>query len=218
MSIQVKDVMGRVAITVRENASFADIVTAMKRYAVGAVTVIDADRRPVGIVSEEDLLLKEILPARHGAPVFESRRRREEHRKASGVTAAQLMTAPAITVTPGMPVRDAARLMRDQRIKQLPVIDPVTGRVSGTLHQRDVLRVFTRPAAELEAEINALLPDPAAFWVEIDGGVVHIRGTVEWSSQVIDLTEAIRRIEGVVDVVTDLSYEKEDLLVVPPLL
>ncbi|WP_113703735.1 CBS domain-containing protein [Nonomuraea lactucae] len=216
MPVNVRDVMGRVAITVRENASFADIVDAMKRYAVGAVTVIDADRRPVGIVSEEDLLQKEIEPVRHGAQIFESRRRRQQHQKAAGVTAAQLMTAPAITVTPGTPVRDAARLMRDKRIKQLPVIDPVTGRVSGTLHQQDVLRVFTRPAAELEADVNALLPAPSAFWVEIDSGVVTVRGTVEWSSQVIDLVEAIRQVEGVVDVVPVLADDKEDLLIVPP--
>ncbi|MEU8149486.1 CBS domain-containing protein [Nonomuraea sp. NPDC048901] len=52
MSIQVKDVMGRVAIAVLEEASFAEIVAAMKRFAVGAVTVIDADRRPVGVVRQ----------------------------------------------------------------------------------------------------------------------------------------------------------------------
>ncbi|MEV0830452.1 CBS domain-containing protein [Nonomuraea rubra] len=48
MPIEVKDVMGRVAIAVPADASFADIVAAMKRFAVGAVTVIDADRRPMG--------------------------------------------------------------------------------------------------------------------------------------------------------------------------
>jgi CBS domain-containing protein len=216
MSIKVEDVMGRVAITVRENASFADIVAAMKRYAVGSVTVIDADRRPVGIVSEEDLLLKEIVPLRRTA-LIESRGRRRERDKAVAATAAGLMTTPALTVTPGTAVRDAARLMRDKRVKQLPVIDPVTGRVAGTLHQQDVLRVFTRPAADIEAEVDALLPEPAAFWVGIDQGVVTVRGTVEWSSQAVDLIEAIRQVEGVVDVVSELSYDKEDLLVVPPL-
>ncbi|MET7467088.1 hypothetical protein ABZS51_42600, partial [Nonomuraea sp. NPDC005501] len=35
---------------------------------------------------------------------------------------------------------DADGTVRDRRVKQLPVIDPVSGRVVGTLHQRDVLR------------------------------------------------------------------------------
>ncbi|MBB5782608.1 CBS domain-containing protein [Nonomuraea jabiensis] len=117
MSLEVNDIMGRVAIAVLKEASFTEIVEAMERFAVGGVTVIDAYRRPVGVVSEDDLLLKEVDTARHSVPIFESRRRQQEHRKAAGVTAAQLMTSPAITVTPGTSVRDAARLMHAKRVK-----------------------------------------------------------------------------------------------------
>ncbi|MDP4510058.1 CBS domain-containing protein [Nonomuraea turcica] len=215
MSIEVKDVMGRVAIAVLENAPFAEIVAALKRYAVGAVTVVDADRRPVGVVSEDDLLLKEADPVRHSVSIFDSRAQRRDHEKAAGVTAAQLMTSPAITVTPGTSVRDAARLMHAKRVKQLPVIDPVTGRVVGTLHQRDVLRVFTRPADELEADIRAVLTDPAALSITVDAGVVTISGRVRWRSQVIALVEAVRVVEGVIDVVDEVVPDKDDLLIVP---
>ncbi|GAA3560963.1 CBS domain-containing protein [Nonomuraea rosea] len=218
MSIEVKDVMGRVVIAVLEEASFADIMAAMKRYAVGSVTVIDADRRPVGVVSEDDLLLKETDTVRHSISIFESWQQRQDHRKAAAVTAAQLMTSPAITVTPGTSVRDAARVMHAKRIKQLPVTDVMTGRVIGTLHQRDVLRVFSRPAAELEADVRAVLPEPHAFSIEIDAGVVKISGKVEWKSQTIALMEAVRAVEGVVDVVAEVACEKEDLIIVPPLM
>ncbi|GAA3170784.1 CBS domain-containing protein [Nonomuraea roseoviolacea] len=222
MSITVKDVMGRMAVAVREDASFSDIITAMRLGGVGAVTVIDADRRPVGVVSEDDLLLKEAGDGRTGLPFLGAARRRREHEKAAGATAAQLMTAPAVTVTPGTPVRDAARSMRDRRIKQLPVIDPVTGRVIGALHQRDVLAVFTRPAAELEADVLAALPDPAdaggELSVEIDRGVVTIRGRVGSVSQAAATAEALRAVDGVVDVVSELDVAPEDRLIVPPLL
>ncbi|SEH02679.1 CBS domain-containing protein [Nonomuraea solani] len=218
MSIEVRDVMGRVAIAVLAEASFADIVAAMKRYAVGAVTVINAERRPIGVVSEDDLLLKEIDPVRHSVSLFESRRQRREHEKAAGVTAAQLMTIPAITVTPGTSVRDAARLMHERRVKQLPVIDAVTGRIIGTLHQRDALRVFTRPVAELEADIRAVLPESGRFSLEIDAGVVRISGRARWRSQAIALTEAVRNVEGVVDVVCEVVTDNDDLIVVPPLM
>lgn len=215
MTMQVDDVMGRVAIAVMEDAPFADIVAALKRYAVGAVTVIDAERRPVGVVSEADLLLKESDAVRHSVSMFESRRQRQEHRKAAGVTAAQLMTSPAITVTPATPVRDAARLMRDHRVKQLPVVDPTSGRVVGTVHQRDVLRVFTRPAADLMADIRTRVPDLRALAIEIDQGVVTVRGQVESRSRGIALVEMIRGVEGVVDVVSELTCEREDLIVPP---
>ncbi|MER7506076.1 CBS domain-containing protein [Nonomuraea pusilla] len=218
MAIEVKDVMGRVAIAVLEDAPFADIVAAMKRFAVGAVTVIDADRRPVGVVSEDDLLLKETDAVKHSVSIFESRRQRQEHQKASGVTAGQLMTTPPVTVTPGTPVREAARIMHDKHIKQLPVIDPVTGRIIGTLHQQDVLRVFARPMEQLEADIRAAIDDLDDYAVEIDKGVVRISGKVQWKSQAIALVERIRAVEGVVDVHSELTYEHDDLVIVPPLL
>ncbi|MFI9847031.1 CBS domain-containing protein [Nonomuraea sp. NPDC051941] len=215
MSLEVKDIMGRVAIAVLEEASFAEIVEAMERFALGAVTVIDAERRPVGVVSEDDLLLKEADTVRHSVSSLESREQRQEHRKAAGVTAAQLMTSPAITVTPGTSVRDAARLMHAKRVKQLPVVDMNTGRIVGTLHQRDVLRVFIRPVEELAADIRAVLPDPAAFTVGIHQGVVTISGVVEWKSQALALTEQIRLIEGVVDVRSEVAFDKDDLLIMP---
>ncbi|MFF0867038.1 CBS domain-containing protein [Nonomuraea sp. NPDC003560] len=216
MSIEVKDVMGRVAIAVLADASFADVLNAMKRYAVGAVTVIDADRRPVGVVSEDDLLLKEIDPVRHSVSMYEPHRRRDEHHRATAVTAARLMSTPAITVTPGTSVREAARIMHDRRIKQLPVIDPASGRIVGTLHQRDVLRVFARPRAELEAEVRAVLPASGAISVEIEQGVVKLGGRVERRSQAIAAVEAVRAVEGVVDVTSEVTADHDDLVSVPP--
>ncbi|MFD1930279.1 MULTISPECIES: CBS domain-containing protein [Nonomuraea] len=216
MSVQVQDVMGRVAIAVLENASFADIVEAMKRYAVQAVTVIDTDRRPVGVVSQDDLILKEIDTARHPVTVFESPRTRAEHRKAAARTAAELMTTPAITVTPGTLIRDAARTMYDCRIKQLPVIDDLTGRMIGTLHEADVLRVFTRPAEELEADIRQLIG--SSFSIVVDKGVVTIGGHVESASRAVALVERIRQLEGVVDVACELTYSRDDLFLMPPIM
>ncbi|SEU01577.1 CBS domain-containing protein [Nonomuraea wenchangensis] len=218
MAIEVKDLMGRVAIAVRQDASFADIVAAMRRFAVGAVTVIDAERRPVGVVTADDLLMKETDPVRHSISIYESRRQRAEHEKAAAVTAARLMTSPAITVAPRDPVRVAARLMHDRHIKQLPVVDPDTGRIVGTLHQRDVLRVFTRPGEELAADVRALLPERGAYTVEIDRGVVRVAGAAERRSQVIALVERLRAVEGVIDVVADVRCDVDDLVAMPPLL
>ncbi|MBT2233705.1 CBS domain-containing protein [Nonomuraea sp. NEAU-A123] len=218
MSVKVRDVMRNVAIAVLEDASFAEIVRTMRRYAVGAVSVVDADCRPVGVVSEDDLLLKEVDPVRHGVSIFESRKRREEHEKAAAVTASTLMSTPAITVTPGAPVRDAARLMHEKRIKQLPVIDAVTGRIVGTLRQSDVLRVFTWSAGQLERDVQAVIGDLKPVSVSVSGGVVTVSGRVARGSQAVQLVEEIRRVEGVIDVVSELTYDKDDLLIVPPLL
>lgn len=220
MTAKVKDVMGKVAIAVRMDASFADLVATMRRFGVGAVTVIDADRRPVGVVSEDDMLLKEIDL---GERVFGGPRRRVEQRKAAGTNAGEIMTRPAITVTGGTPVRDAARLMHRNRVKQLPVIDAMSGRIVGTVHQGDLLRVFARPAAEIRAEIERVAGrmdlDLGDLDVAVSGGVVTIKGQVPRRSVVKPLLHGVRRVEGVVEVdADDLAFLVDDLLIAPPLL
>ncbi|TKK84029.1 CBS domain-containing protein [Herbidospora galbida] len=196
MSVEVRDVMGRVAIAVELEADFAEIVAAMRRFKVGAVAVIDADRRPVGVVSEDDLLLREIVPRRTFASFGPGNRARR--RKERAVRAVELMTSPAIVVMPGTSVKAAARLMHKHRVKQLPVIDPVTGRVCGTVHQFDLLRVFLRPAADLEADVTAAA-NPEAITCDVDRGVVTVAGEIG-DLELRRLLREIREIDGVIDV------------------
>ncbi|MEV0973638.1 CBS domain-containing protein [Microtetraspora glauca] len=219
MSVTVRDVMGRVAIAVQEDAGFADIAAAMERYGVGAVAVVDAERRPVGVVSEDDLLLRETdEPGGIGGILDVGRRR--EHRRALGVTAAEIMSTPPVTVTPGTPVRVAARLMHEKRIKQLPVIDPVSGRIAGTVHQSDLLRIFNRPVEDVRADIMDVIrrqADPECLEIVIESGMVTLRGRVRRRSQVCHLVEGVRAVEGVIDVTTEITFARNDLAV-PPLL
>ncbi|MDF5754406.1 CBS domain-containing protein [Spongiactinospora sp. TRM90649] len=222
MPIKVSDVMGRVAIAVRQDAAFATIVDTMRRFAVDTVAVVDVDRRPIGVVSQDDLALKESPEPRAG---------RRERSTAEAAIAADLMTTPAITVTPDTPAGDAARAMHRHRVRQLPVIDPVTGRIVGTLHRRDLLRVSGRPEDELRAEIDAVVrnvagADAMTVTAELDGGTVHMTGCVADRAREVRLRRAVARVEGVVAVESDLSYGQEvesDLsygqedVVVPPL-
>jgi CBS domain-containing protein len=221
MSMTVKNVMGKVAIAVRMDATFADLIATMQRFKVGAVTVIDADRRPVGVVSEDDMLLKTTDQGR-GEHLFEGRRRRAEHRKAAGAVAVDLMTRPPITVTEQTPVREAARLMHTNHFKQLPVIDPVTGRIVGTVHQGDLLKVFARPGIDIERDIaeaaDRLHVDISAVTVMIDAGVVALAGTIPLRSQIAHLVHAVRTVDGVIDVdPARLDFTVDDLVTVPPL-
>lgn len=139
---QVKDVMGHVAIAVMANATFSDIVAALRRFKVGAVAVVDGERRVLGVVSEDDLLLREVEAARQDSAVCDGDGRAYDRRKVTGTIALELMTSPAITVTRETSVREAAALMHHHRIKQLPVINPENGRIVGTVHQSDLLKVL----------------------------------------------------------------------------
>jgi CBS domain-containing protein len=219
--MKVKEVMGVPAVAVRPETSFADVVAAMRHFKVGAVTVIDADERPIGVVSDDDLLLKETDSGEHTGNIFAGHRRREEYRKAAGATAMEVMTTPAITITSGASIREAAHLMHQHRIKQLPVIDAVTGRTVGTVQQSDLLRVFTRPVEEIDREVTEacgrLHLDRGELIVGIEAGVVTLKGQVALYSQTALLTAAVRGIEGVLDVENALTYRSDDLVDIPPL-
>jgi CBS domain-containing protein len=219
--MKVKEVMGVPAVAVRPETSFADIVAAMRRFKVGAVTVIDADRRPIGVVSDDDLLLKETDSGEHTGSIFAGHKRRQEHRKAAGGTAREFMTTPAITITSGASVREAAHLMHRHRIKQLPVIDAVTGRAVGTVDQSDLLKVFTRPVEEIDREVteacDRLHLDRGELVVGIEAGLVTLKGQVALYSQSALLAAAVREIEGVLNVENALTYRSDDLINIPPL-
>jgi CBS-domain-containing membrane protein len=220
--MKVRDVMGATVIAVRPEASFTEMVDAMRRFRVGALTVIDADDHPIGVVSDDDLLLRETDSGEHTGSVFDSYKRRQEHRKAAGGTAREMMTTPAITITKDTTVRDAARLMHRHRIKQLPVIDAVTGRITGTICQSDLLKIFIRPVEEIDREVteicDRLYINPEKLIVGIEAGVVTLTGQIGFRSQIARLVVAVRGIEGVLDVENTLTYRSDDLAPIPPLL
>jgi CBS domain-containing protein len=59
------------------------------------------------------------------------------------MTAGDLMTHPAVTISPGAAVENAARLMCKSKVKSLPVVDSA-GHLTGIISRADVLSVFGR--------------------------------------------------------------------------
>lgn len=211
MPMTVSDVMNRFVVAVETTASFTDVVTAMCRFHVGAVPVVDGDRRVIGMVSDSDLLLKD-LDRRPGDLIIEGPSRRRERRKASGRTAAQIMTSPAITVTEDTPLRRAAFLMRRNRIKELPVVDGETGRITGLVKQSDLIRAFCRPAEDLRDDVmKAVSRYSPQCAVRVEDGIVHLVGGVARRSQVRALIEEVWQVDGVVDVESSITYETDDV-------
>jgi CBS domain-containing protein len=159
------------------------------------------------------LLLKEVGPEPSAGPDRSLRASgcRGERAKAAGATAAELMSTPPVTIGPDADVADAARLMYDRAVKRLPVVDDV-GRLAGIVSRMDVLSVFTRPDVELRDDVMerviagrfALNPD--TFDVSVTSGIVTITGQVERSTLASQLVDAVRHLEGVVDVRDRVSY------------
>jgi CBS domain-containing protein len=210
MSATVKDVMTTNVVAVRKSASFKDMAIRLREHRVSAFPVLDEDDRVVGVVSAADLLAKEALESGPHGRVSGVLHHREQAR-AAGVTAADLMSRPAVTIGPDDSVPAAARLMHAKKIKRLPVIDE-EGRLIGVISRSDVLSVYSRPDAEIRREIldrvllDTLLVDPARFTVTVQDGVVTIEGTPETAMVGRDVIKETRHVDGVVAVRDRLSY------------
>ncbi len=101
MGLTVRDVMTQRVVTARQTTPFRELLALLREHHISALPVIDTADRVVGVVSDSDLYLKQVEPLRHRwPPPLGRRHRRVEQAKALGVTAAQLMSAPAVTVQP----------------------------------------------------------------------------------------------------------------------
>jgi len=200
----VRDVMTRRVVSVREDASFKEMADMLRRTRISAFPVIDKSNRVIGVVSEADLLVKEAVQATGTSIVAALRHIREED-KAQGVTAGDLMTRPAITISPDAPVPEAARIMYDRRVKRLPVVN-AAGHLLGIVSRADVLAVFNRPDEETRDEIlHRVLPaaavsKPAEFEVTVRDGIVTISGPAQSEQTARNLLDAARHVQGVVAV------------------
>lgn len=209
MRSTVQDVMTPRVVAVRESASFKEMVAKMRDSLVSAFPVIDREGKVIGVVSEADMLNKEADLASPGT--FASLLRFRDHEKAAAVTAADLMTSPAVTIGPDQPVADAARLMRDHRIKRLPVTN-AAGLLIGVVSRVDVLSVFTRSDGAIRHEVidevvrGGFLVRSQPYSVVVHDGIVTLTGRPETDQAGHDLVERVRRIEGVVTVADRLSY------------
>ncbi|MFP1625552.1 CBS domain-containing protein [Streptomyces sp. 5K101] len=144
----VREVMDVPAASVRGDVPFLDIARCLAREHVGALPVVDADDRVLGVVSESDLLAKAAVEASGHRPGALGRlRERRVHDKARGDTAEELMTTPAVTVYPGQTVAEAAWLVALSRLKRLPVTDH-DGRLVGVVHRNTLLNALIRDDAE----------------------------------------------------------------------
>ncbi|WP_328697634.1 CBS domain-containing protein [Streptomyces sp. NBC_00342] len=201
----VSDVMTHTAVAIGSRAPYKEIVRLMAEWKVGALPVLAGEGRVVGVVSEADLLPKEALrgdgPGRLG-PL-------DETSKAGAVLAEGLMSSTAVTVHADATIAEAAaQIMARKRVKRLPVVNDV-GLLEGVVSRGDLLKVFLRPDAELIAEVRhgvlGQISPPLQIDAVVEDGVVTLDGSLRDRSMVPLLAQAVRAVEGVVDVRMDLD-------------
>jgi CBS domain-containing protein len=147
----VRDVMTRDVATLRPDQPIAEAADALADGRYGAMPVVDADGRFLGLLRDEDLIASEarvhvptyLMLLGTSVPLPGSMKRFEhELQKFAGATAADVMDDHPPTVTSDATLEDVATLMHDRELTHVPVVDD--GRVVGIVARSDIVRFIAR--------------------------------------------------------------------------
>jgi len=122
MSIEIRSIMVDKVVTTKKDATVKEAVELMNKHEIGCLVVVE-DEEPVGIITERDLL-KRVLA---------------ESKETKNMKVEEVMSTPVLYVTPNVEVEDAAKLMIQNKIKKLPVVEK--GKLRGLVTLTDLLRI-----------------------------------------------------------------------------
>lgn len=193
----VRECMSRPAVAVTPDTDFATMTAAITASRRGVLPVVSGEGEVVGVVAASDLLAS-----------YADERLGE-------ITAHELMTSPAVTVTEDQPVAEAVRTARREKIHHLPVVDN-DGRLTGILSPHDLLDSLRRDdeAVRDEALTLALTPGsgvvPSSLHVRCERGQVTLAGRTRTRTDAAALCLQVARIEGLAGLTDRLHWDVDD--------
>jgi CBS domain-containing protein len=120
----VKDVMSSPVVTLNEDAPSNKVANLMDENELGCVIVTNKAGKPVGIITERDLVIRVL--AKNLVP--------------SAVKAKEIMTSPLVTIEPEATISEAARRMSRLNVRRLGVV--YKGNLVGLVSSKDILGVM----------------------------------------------------------------------------
>jgi CBS-domain-containing membrane protein len=195
--MNVVDLMTTEVIAVSRETGLREAARLMFRNRVSGLPVTEPDGTLAGIITEADFLRLEV--------------ERQEGKRAQNDTVGDVMSRGVVTVRPDVEIYEAAKIMATQEVKRLPVVDD-DDRLLGVISRADIVSLFTRPDDVIEDEIRedlirrVMSIDPDGIQVDVENGVVILRGEVETRGEARMLEELTNRLDGVLRVESDLTW------------
>ncbi len=125
-------------VFVKQTESVQDAARKMEGEKVSSLVVLGDDDALVGILTEQDIVYKQV--AVFGQP-------------ASQITVKRIMTkAPLVTVSKQTSLHEAASLMKEHRIRHIIVLE--NGRIVAVVSEREMMYAFEAYGMNLEDYIN----------------------------------------------------------------
>lgn len=220
VAMQAQDIMTRNVVTVAPETTIVDIAGLLIKNRISAVIVVDADQRPLGIVSEGDLIRRpELETEAHrswwlqlfGAPEGQL----GDYIKSHARRAREVMSGTVVSVTEEATLDDIASTLERHHIKRVPVVRG--GKLVGVVSRADLLRglaarVPVRAATPddrtlreaVEEEIARAGVDHPFMSVIVAEGVVRLWGAVRTEQEKTAARVAAEAVTGVKEVQDEL--------------
>ena len=136
--MEIKDLMNPSVVTIEPTASAALAARLLSRHNVGSLPVCGEDRRLRGVVTDRDIVLRCVAAEEDPAQTL----------------VRDIMTRGCASVSPHEDCRAATRLMAQQQVRRLPVVEE--GKLVGIISLADLARSqrFDMEAAQALGEIS----------------------------------------------------------------
>jgi acetoin utilization protein AcuB len=131
--VLVRERMSRNPVTISSDAPITEALKVMRMHSVRRLPVLDDTGRMVGIVSEKDLLYASPSSAT-SLSIYEM------HYMLSQLKVTEVMTTDVTTISADTPLEEAARIMADNKIGGLPVMQD--DQLVGIITETDIFKVF----------------------------------------------------------------------------
>lgn len=137
----VEEIMSLDPVYCGPDTDLREVARMMVKFDCGEIPVCDELGRPIGVVTDRDIVCR--MVAQGTNPI--------------GTPASRCMSRPVITARPDMTVDQAAELMEQHQVRRLPVVDD-DGLCCGMLAQADLA---TKGPAEHVIEVMEAVSEPA---------------------------------------------------------
>jgi signal-transduction protein with cAMP-binding, CBS, and nucleotidyltransferase domain len=139
--VKVEDVMSSPVITIQATDTVLAASKLMKKNEIGCVVIVDKSAKPLGLMTERDVVRR--VAAMDSLP--------------SKVKADKCMTKPLATIDPSSNVTEAAKKMRELKVRRLVVVQG--GKVKGIITSNDIVDI-TPALIGVMAEKSQIAPVP----------------------------------------------------------
>jgi len=138
--MQVREIMTTNPACCTADASLEEVAKAMVEHDCGEIPIVrsSSDKSLLGVVTDRDIVCRLVAQGRN--PVDEA--------------AEACMSSPVVSVRESTPIEDCAKLMEDNQIRRVPVVNG-GGMVCGIVSQADIAKNASRKiTADLVKDVS----------------------------------------------------------------